>query len=92
MRKIILVAAVMLLAGCNPDQVVTTYKYMVVHPDEAMYNCPVLKQWPKWNTLKDSEVARLIVTLQKNNITCKSSIESIRTFLDKADQTLKKGG
>lgn len=92
MKKILFLIAALFLAGCNSQQVVTTYKYMVVHPDEAMYNCPVLKQWPKWNTLKDSEVAKLVVQLHKNNITCKSSIESIRTFLDKVDQTLKKGG
>lgn len=92
MKKIILIAALLMLAGCNDQQVITSYRYMVVHPDEAMYYCPVLKQWPKWNTLKDSEVAKVIVQLQKNNITCKSSIESIRTFLDSADKTLKKGG
>lgn len=91
MRKIILIAAVLLLAACNDTQVVTTYKYMVVHPDEAMYYCPVLKQWPRWNTLKDSEVARLIVELHKNNITCKTSIEGIRTFLKQSDAKIKGG-
>lgn len=90
MKKIVLLA--FLLAGCNGQQVLTKTEYMVVKPDPVMYNCPVLKQWPKWNTLKDSEVAKVIIDLQKNNLTCKSSIESIRTYLDKADQTLKKGG
>ena len=90
MKKIIILA--LFLSGCNSAQLVTTEKYTVVKPDQSMYNCPVIKQWPKWNTLKDSEVARLVVELHKNNLTCKSSIESIRTFLDKADETLKKGG
>jgi hypothetical protein len=64
---------------------------MVVHPDEAMYNCPVLKQFPKWQTLTDAQVADTIVKLYKNNITCKSSIESIRKYLNNADLVMKKG-
>lgn len=89
MRKLILLLA-LLLAGCNDtQQVVTSYQYLVVHPDEAMYNCPVLKQFPDWKTLTDAQVAKTLVTLQKNNLTCKSSIESIRKFLKEADT--KKG-
>jgi len=83
----------LMLYGCNePQQIVTTYKYMVVHPDEAMYYCPVLKQFPDWKTLTDAQVAKTIVTLYKNNMTCKSSLESIRKFLNESDKTIKKGG
>lgn len=90
MKKLLLLA--LLLAGCNDtQQIVTSYKYLVVHPDEAMYNCPVLKQFPDWKTLTDSQVAKTLVTLHKNNLTCKSSIESIRTFLNESDKRLKKG-
>jgi type IV pilus biogenesis protein CpaD/CtpE len=88
MKKILLIAAVLGLAACNsndPASLVTTYKYIVVHPDEAMFTCPILKTFPKWNTLTDAQVARVIGELYKNNITCKSSIESIRKFLDDAD-------
>ena len=92
MKKVILLAIAIALAGCNSqEQIVTSYKYMVVHPDEAMYNCPVLKNFPNWKTLTDSQVAKTVVQLHKNNLTCKSSIESIRKFLDNADQTIKKG-
>lgn len=93
MRKWILVAAILLLAGCNDtQQILTSYKWAVVHPDEAMYYCPVLKKFPNWKTLTDAQVAKTIVELQKNNLTCKSSIESIRKFLNDADRRLKKGG
>jgi uncharacterized lipoprotein YajG len=89
MRKIFVLLTVVLLAGCNEQtQVLTTYKYMVVHPSEAMYYCPILKEFPNWKTLKDSQVAKLIVQLQRNNLTCKSSIESIREFLNKADKSI----
>jgi uncharacterized lipoprotein YajG len=92
MKKIILLLGVMLLAACNDQpQIVQSYKYMVVHPSELMYYCPVLEQFPNWKTLTDSQVAKLIVQLQKNNLTCKSSIESIKDFLNSADLELKKG-
>lgn len=91
MKKIILLLAVVLLASCNDQtQVVTTYRHMVVHPDEAMYYCPVVKQFPNWKTLTDSQVAKLVVQLHKNNLTCKSSIESIRKFLTDADEIVKR--
>lgn len=93
MKKIILLVVAMLLVGCNDqNQVLTSYKYMVAHPSEAMYYCPVVKQFPNWKTLTDSQVAKLIIQLQKNNLTCKSSIESIRRFLNNTDAKLKKGG
>jgi PBP1b-binding outer membrane lipoprotein LpoB len=87
MKKIMLVVGLgLFLAGCNETQVVTSYKHLVVHPDEAMYYCPVLKSFPNWNTLTDSQVAKTVVQLYKNNLTCKSSIESIRKFLNNADK------
>lgn len=91
MKKWILLAA-LFLTGCNEQQVVTSYKWAVVHPDEAMYNCPVLREFPNWKTLTDAQVAKTVITLHKNNLTCKSSIESIRRFLNDADDRLKKGG
>lgn len=91
MKKIILLAAVVLLASCNDTkQVVQSYRYMVVHPDEAMYYCPVVKEFPDWKTLTDSQVAKLVVRLHKNNLTCKSSIESIRKFLKESDERVKR--
>ena len=91
MKKVILLVGIMLLASCNDQtQIVQSYRHMVVHPDEAMYYCPVIKEFPNWKTLTDSQVARLIVQLQKNNLTCKSSIESIRKFLKNSDARAKR--
>jgi len=89
MKHILFISLLLLLAGCNdPQQVVTTYKYMVVHPDEAMYYCPVMTKFPKWQTLTDAQVAETVKTLYKNNVTCKSSIESIRKYLNEADKKM----
>lgn len=91
MKKIILLIGLVLLASCNDQtQIVQSYRYMVVHPDEAMYYCPLVKEFPNWKTLTDSQVAKLIVELQKNNLTCKSSIESIRQFITEADERVKR--
>lgn len=86
MKKIILIC--LFLAGCNETQVLTTTKYMVVHPAEAMYYCPVLKEFPDWRKLTDAQVAKTVLALYRNNLTCKSSIESIKEFLDKEEKRL----
>ena len=86
MKKLILIC--LLLAGCNETQVLTTTKYMVVHPAEAMYYCPVLKEFPDWRKLTDAQVAKTVLLLYKNNLTCKSSIESIRDLLAKEEKRL----
>lgn len=89
MKKYLLIGT-LLLAGCNDQQqILTTYKYMVVHPSESMYYCPVLKEFPNWKTLTDAQVAKTVITLQKNNLTCKSSIESIRKFLQDQEKRLR---
>lgn len=87
MKKLLAIVLTIFLTSCNDQrQVITSYRYMVVHPKEAMYYCPVLKEFPHWKTLKDSEVAKTVLVLYKNNITCKNSIESIRTFLNRVDK------
>lgn len=87
---VLTILATILLTSCNDQtQIISSYRYMVVHPAEAMYNCPVLKEFPKWQTLTDSQVAKTVLTLYKNNLTCKSSLESIREFLDKEEKRLQ---
>lgn len=84
------ICATILLTSCNDQQqVIKSYRYMVVHPAEAMYNCPVLKEFPNWKTLTDSQVAKTVLKLHQNNLTCKSSIESIRSFLNKEEKRLQ---
>jgi hypothetical protein len=84
------ICATILLTSCNDQsQVITSYRYMVVHPSEAMYYCPVLKEFPNWKTLTDAQVAKTVIQLQKNNLNCKSSMQSIKSFLDKEEKRLQ---
>ena len=81
MKKLVIIAA-LLMAGCQST--VPTTKLQVVTPPDQMYDCPIKKQWPNWKTLNDTEVAKTVVELYKNNTRCKASVDAIRKFLTDA--------
>ena len=78
MKKLVIIAA-LLLAGCQSTA--PTTKLQVVTPPDQMYDCPIKKQWPNWQKLNDTDVAKTIVELYKNNARCKNSVDAIRKFL-----------
>lgn len=86
MKKILILT--LFLAGCQST--VTTTRLRVVTPPEQMYDCPIKKQWPNWQTLNDTEVARTVVELYKNNTRCKNSIDAIRKYLKDAKTRLER--
>lgn len=89
MKKILIIISAILLTACNDQQqIISSYKWMVVHPSESMYYCPVLKEFPDWRKLTDAQVAKTVLLLYKNNLTCKSSIESIKEFLAQEEKRL----
>jgi hypothetical protein len=53
-----------------------------------MYNCPIVRTYPEVKTLTDSQVAKLLLQLRNNNLTCKNSLEAIRQFLAEAQRTV----
>ena len=86
MKKILVLA--LLLAGCNSTA--PTTKLQVVTPPEQMYDCPIKKQWPNWQKLNDTEVAKTIVELYKNNKRCKASIDAIQKYLTDAKARIER--
>lgn len=81
----------LLIAGCNPDNpTLISRKYQVIVPPDVMYNCPIVKTFPEVTKLTDLQVARLLTQLQKNNITCKNSLDAIRRFLSEAQLRVEK--
>lgn len=90
--KFAVVAAVLAgltLSGCvTTTQVVTSPQLMVVDIPEVLYQCPVINKFPEWKTLTDRQVANLIVQLQRNNITCATSLKKIREFVKRAKATI----
>ena len=80
-----LVLSTLFLAGCDPQQVQPIVnKYHVVLAPDSMYNCPVVKSWPKIQTLTDLQTARLIVDLAEKNKICKSSMVALKSFYENA--------
>jgi hypothetical protein len=77
MKKLII--ACLFLAGCQSTAVST--KLTVVTPPDQMYDCPIKKQWPNWQKLNDTDVAKTVVELYKNNTRCKASIDAIQKYL-----------
>ena len=81
MKKLVIIAA-LLLTGCQSTA--PTTKLQVVTPPDEMYDCPIKTKWPNYKTLNDTEVAKTIVELYKNNSRCKASIDAIQKFLTDA--------
>lgn len=87
MKKLILIPF-LFLAGCNSPNLIQT-KLAVVTPPQEMYDCPIEKQYPNWQSLNDVQVAKTIVKLHKNNVRCKNSIDAIEAYLTKAKEQIE---
>lgn len=87
MKLVLSVLISLLLFGCATPtpQVLISEKIKVIKPSPEMYNCPTIKTFPNADNLTDVQVAKLIVTLYRNNQKCKNSIDAIQTFLDQAE-------
>lgn len=80
MKKLLILS--LLLAGCQSTA--TSTRLQVITPPDEMYDCPIKTKWPNYKTLNDTEVAKTIVELYKNNSRCKASIDAIRKYLTDA--------
>lgn len=75
-------------AGVPQKEVVTLTKNQLVKVPDDLYNCPVVKTFPASATLTDLQVAKLLVQLQRNNVTCKNSLVAVKEYLAKAAATI----
>lgn len=80
MKKLIILS--LLLAGCQST--VSSTKLEVIIPPEQMYDCPIKTKWPNWQKLNDTDVAKTVVELYKNNHRCRNSVDAIRKYLTDA--------
>jgi hypothetical protein len=80
MKKLIILS--LLLAGCQST--VPTTRLQVITPPNEMYDCPIKTKWPNWQKLNDTDVAKTIVELYKNNKRCKNSVDAIKRYLTNA--------
>jgi len=87
MKKSILLASLIFLTACeSTSNVITSQSIMIPGVSPAMFNCPITEQWPNPDQLTDLEVARLLVELRRNNLTCRNSIDALQDFLRRAQQ------
>jgi len=91
MRKLLVIPALLILAGCNSAQpnLIET-KYISVMPNDSFFRCPTIKTFPNPKNLDDIAVAKLIITLYQDNKVCKNSITAIKNYLNDAQQTINK--
>lgn len=91
MKKILLVLPLIFLTGCSQTAVtLLAPEYKIVKAPDDLYNCPVETKFPKPDTLTDQQVGSLLLKLQKNNITCKNSLDAVRQFYVDAEATVAK--
>lgn len=87
--KKILVLSTILLAGCSQTAVqLIAPEYKFTKASDDLYNCPVETKFPKPDTLTNKQVGQLILKLQKNNLACKQSSDSIKKFYDDEEATM----
>jgi hypothetical protein len=73
------------LAACSTnDNILVSQRQVVVMPPDNMFQCDAITRFPEPTTLTDLQVARLLVQLYENNISCKNNMNAIRSFLDTA--------
>jgi hypothetical protein len=91
MRYFVLTAAFLLLAGLLLAGCVsaplTSERHVVVAPPEDLYNCQLVN-FPDYRTLTDKQVARLITDLHRANVTCKTSLDAVKAYIEKAKRTV----
>ena len=92
MRILILALLSIALVACSrTEPTITTVRHRIVLPEESMYTCNIVEQFPASRSLTDVQVARLLVELHQNNIQCRNSIITIRHFLESARARLEEG-
>lgn len=86
MKLFAFVLIILLFAACAREPVVLrSVQHIVVMPGEALFTCPA-PDLPESRTLTDVQIARLIVQLYRNNVTCNNSMTALRAFLETAQR------
>lgn len=88
MKKAVVLLA-LIVAGCQTaDPTVVSTKLETVRVPEELFDCPVVRSFPKSATLTDAQVSSLLITLTKNNIRCKNSLDAVKEYLESAEKTI----
>jgi hypothetical protein len=76
------------LSACAPNNLNLIVKNsVVVMPPDNLMKCPLISLPDEFAT--NNEVATLIVNMHRNNVTCSTNMEGIKTFLKQAKTTIE---
>jgi lipoprotein NlpI len=89
MKKILGVlglVSLLALGACNNEDVqLIKQSGVVIIPDRnSIDHCVLVKKFPDYKTLTDSQVAKLLVLLQHQNVLCKHTVDDIYDYLNQA--------
>lgn len=87
MKKLIILSA-LVLAGCQSTQVVTAPEVKTISIPEEYFDCPVIRTFPKPDTLTDAQVSNLLITAIRNNRKCKNSLDAIKEYQESVNSTI----
>jgi hypothetical protein len=90
MKRIAAVLAMLMLAGCNtPTAYLVTTKFIAIEIPPDLYQCQVTAI-PDYKTLTDRQVAKLLTALYRDNVTCKTSMDAIKKYVEDAKAAIDK--
>jgi uncharacterized protein YceK len=85
------VIALLTLSGCSTPAIkLIAPEYKVVVPPDNLYNCPQVTKFDNNKQLTNQQVGQMILTLQKNNLICKDSLDNIHKYIDSAKENIEK--
>ena len=83
MKYLMMILAMVVLGSCGdkekPQLIVE--RPVVFVPNEALFQCPTVSEFPDPATLTDEDVAELLVRLDTYNRTCANSLSAVRRQL-----------
>lgn len=90
MNKLIAIGMVLFLVGCSHSNPIlkTEIKYEAITPPEALFFCPEIPELPTGDYTQ-RDVARTIVELYETSVTCKSSLNSVKAFIDQSKSIIE---
>ena len=82
-----IIAAIGLLSGCAASPDLIANKLHVALPPDSMYDCSVTPL-PN-NFVNHNDVAEFMVRSHGNNVKCKNSLNSVKSFLDNEKKVIE---
>ena len=78
---LILLGMSVLTACAQPEPLLIRDRPVVFIPDDQYFYCPVVAEFPDFETLTDEQIADLVIILDTYNRDCRDSMNALRVQL-----------